>query len=222
VPQAARVRPVFKEKGAAWPLRRAQIDTSAFEASSVARAEGVELSDADCGSVLEEAISTGGSHISSLVASRRAKRRSEWDERNAVIVRLARRHGIRVPVNATVPGIDSTIIESSSCARRRLAKCLAQLWKPYTSVALRQNGVVDARCVKGPELQIMQKLEARVDGTIYVGPRDQLVDVGTVGKSASIPERIRDNLRTLAERIGLVSSHATVEAEAVISDVGDV
>lgn len=79
----------------AGALVRALID----EAAVVGRAEGAELP-ADIADRIVERIVTGApEHRSSIAVDRLAGRPTEWEARNKVIVDLADRHGIDVPLN---------------------------------------------------------------------------------------------------------------------------
>lgn len=79
----------------AGALVRALID----EAAAVGRAEGADLP-ADIAETLVERIVTGApDHRSSIALDRAAGRPTEWEARNKVVVDLADRHGIDVPLN---------------------------------------------------------------------------------------------------------------------------
>ncbi len=68
------------------------------EVAEVARAEGVEVGVGRAEQILDVVVG-GEPHISSIAADRVAGLPTEWDARNAVIERVAARHGIDVPVN---------------------------------------------------------------------------------------------------------------------------
>ena len=69
------------------------------EVAAVAHAEGVELP-ADLADRLYERIVDGApDHRSSIAVDRAAGRPTEWRSRNQVVVELAARHGIEVPLN---------------------------------------------------------------------------------------------------------------------------
>lgn len=70
-----------------------------LEIATVARAEGAEIPDAKVEDLLESLIRRAGSHLSSIVVDRIEGRATEWDARNAVVGRIAARHGIDVPLN---------------------------------------------------------------------------------------------------------------------------
>jgi 2-dehydropantoate 2-reductase len=71
----------------------------AAEVVAVGRAEGAKLAD-DLGERLWAAISKGPHlHTPSIVADRLAGRATEWQARNEVVIRLAAKHGLAVPLN---------------------------------------------------------------------------------------------------------------------------
>jgi 2-dehydropantoate 2-reductase len=71
----------------------------AAEVIAVGRAEGARLAD-DLGELLLTLLSKGPHlHTPSIVADRLAGRPTEWQARNEVVVRLAAKHGIAVPLN---------------------------------------------------------------------------------------------------------------------------
>jgi len=51
---------------------------------------------------LDEVVRTAAEGWSSIAADRRRGRPMEWSARNAVVTRLARKHGIQTPLNAAV------------------------------------------------------------------------------------------------------------------------
>ena len=69
------------------------------ECVAVGRAEGADLDDDIVRRVVEGYQASPPDSINSLLADRLAGRRSEYDARNGVIVRLAERHGIPTPLN---------------------------------------------------------------------------------------------------------------------------
>ena len=73
-----------------------------LEIAAVARAEGAEIPDASVEKLLDSLIRRAGSHLSSIVVDRIEGRATEWDARNAVVGRIAARHGIDVPLNRAV------------------------------------------------------------------------------------------------------------------------
>ncbi len=72
------------------------------EAAAVGRAEGATLPDDIGQRILDGVRALAGGHTSSIVVDRVEGRATEWRERNEVIVRLAARHGIDVPLNRAV------------------------------------------------------------------------------------------------------------------------
>ncbi|MFM9865836.1 MAG: ketopantoate reductase C-terminal domain-containing protein, partial [Micropepsaceae bacterium] len=71
----------------------------AAEVAAVARAEGAKLPD-DIGERLYAMISHGPHlHMGSIVVDRLNGRATEWVARNEVVLRLAAKHGIAVPLN---------------------------------------------------------------------------------------------------------------------------
>ena len=77
----------------------------AHECAAVARAEGVGLTEADADGVIAWIEALPADAGSSILTDRRAGRALEWEARNAVIGRLARRHGIATPVADTVAAL---------------------------------------------------------------------------------------------------------------------
>lgn len=74
----------------------------AAEVAAVARAEGAKLPD-DIGERLHAMMSRGPHlHMGSIVVDRLAGRPTEWVARNEVVLRLAAKHGIAVPLNDLV------------------------------------------------------------------------------------------------------------------------
>jgi 2-dehydropantoate 2-reductase len=69
------------------------------EVAEVARAEGAKIEGEQVEKLLEVLVRRAGSHKSSIVVDRIEGRATEWDARNAVVERFARRHGIEVPLN---------------------------------------------------------------------------------------------------------------------------
>ncbi len=81
------------------PEARAVLVALMTEAAEVARAEGAEFGP-DIAEELASVIgSSTGDHLPSIAQDRRDGLVSEWRERNEIIVRLAERHGIEVPLN---------------------------------------------------------------------------------------------------------------------------
>lgn len=81
------------------PDGRALVLALMKEVARVARAEGASITDEDVESLLESLIRRAGAHLSSIVVDRIEGRPTEWDARNAVVERIAARHGIDVPMN---------------------------------------------------------------------------------------------------------------------------
>jgi 2-dehydropantoate 2-reductase len=77
----------------------------AYECAAVARADGAPLSDEDADEVIAWLEALPPDAGSSILTDRRAGRTLEWEARNAVIGRLARRHGIATPVSDTVAAL---------------------------------------------------------------------------------------------------------------------
>jgi 2-dehydropantoate 2-reductase len=77
----------------------------AYECAAVARAEGAPLSDEDADDVMAWIADLPPDAGSSILTDRLAARALEWEARNAVIGRLARRHGIATPVSDTVAAL---------------------------------------------------------------------------------------------------------------------
>lgn len=74
----------------------------AAEAAAVGRAEGAKLPD-DIGERLIQVLAHGArGHVSSIVVDRLNGVPTEWQARNEVVVRLAAKHGIAVPLNDLV------------------------------------------------------------------------------------------------------------------------
>ncbi|MEN3281311.1 MAG: 2-dehydropantoate 2-reductase [Solirubrobacteraceae bacterium] len=77
----------------------------AYECAAVARAEGAPLSDEDADAVVAWIADLPPDAGSSILTDRLAGRALEWEARNAVIGRLARRHGIATPVSDAVAAL---------------------------------------------------------------------------------------------------------------------
>jgi 2-dehydropantoate 2-reductase len=84
---------------------RAIATALAYECAAVARAEGAPLSDQDADDVVSWIGDLPPDAGSSILTDRLAGRTLEWEARNAVIGRLARRHGIATPVSDTVAAL---------------------------------------------------------------------------------------------------------------------
>jgi 2-dehydropantoate 2-reductase len=84
---------------------RAIATALAYECAAVARAEGAPLSDEDADDVIAWIGELPPDAGSSILTDRLAGRALEWEARNAVIGRLARRHGIATPVSDTVAAL---------------------------------------------------------------------------------------------------------------------
>jgi 2-dehydropantoate 2-reductase len=69
------------------------------EVAAVGRAEGADLPDELVPLIAEGLRRGAGNHMNSITADRLAGRPTEWRARNEVVVRLAERHGIDVPLN---------------------------------------------------------------------------------------------------------------------------
>ncbi|MEM7273589.1 MAG: 2-dehydropantoate 2-reductase [Actinomycetota bacterium] len=74
------------------------------EAAEVGRAEGAVIAE-DRPAVLIAGMAAAGAHLSSIVVDRLAGVPTEWDARNAVVGRLAERHGIDVPLNRWITAL---------------------------------------------------------------------------------------------------------------------
>lgn len=89
--------------GAAWNtglewLVRAIVE----ECAAVARAEGATIPQSVIDTVVERASRAEAGHVNSMHADRLAGRPMEVDERNGVVVRLGRKHGIATPVSEVI------------------------------------------------------------------------------------------------------------------------
>merc|ERR1719158_1714738 len=73
-----------------------------MEALAVARAEGIEVSEAESRECLEKVIASKQSNKSSMAMDIDAKRQSEMDFINGFVVTLAAKHKIEVPMNRTM------------------------------------------------------------------------------------------------------------------------
>lgn len=69
------------------------------EVAAVGRAEGADLPDELVPLIAEGVRQRAGNHLNSITADRLAGRPTEWQARNEVVLRLAERHGIDVPLN---------------------------------------------------------------------------------------------------------------------------
>lgn len=72
------------------------------ECLAVARAEGAGLGDAVVDEMVAMFAAAPADMGTSMLADREARRRQEWDIRNGVIVRKARRHGLATPISDIV------------------------------------------------------------------------------------------------------------------------
>ena len=69
------------------------------EAAVVGRAEGADIPDDIADRIIERVLTGDPGHRSSIAVDRAAGRATEWEARNKVVVDLAERHGIDVPLN---------------------------------------------------------------------------------------------------------------------------
>jgi 2-dehydropantoate 2-reductase len=72
------------------------------EVVAVARAEGVDLTEADIATFLEVMATLGPDNYTSMAQDALAHRRTEVDEFAGTVVRLGERHHIPTPVNAVL------------------------------------------------------------------------------------------------------------------------
>ena len=85
---------IITDPDARW-LFRALVN----EAALVGRAEGAELPDDIADRLHERIVGGAPDHRSSIAVDRRAGRPTEWRARNQIVVELAAKHGIEVPLN---------------------------------------------------------------------------------------------------------------------------
>jgi 2-dehydropantoate 2-reductase len=71
----------------------------------VARAEGADVPDDAPEKALRVVLGAAGSHWSSITIDRREGRPMEWQVRNEVVGRVARRHGIATPLNDAITAL---------------------------------------------------------------------------------------------------------------------
>lgn len=69
------------------------------EIVAVARAEGADIPDDRPEQVLDRVVTAGAGHLSSIAVDRKLGLPTEWDARNAVVGRIAARHGLEAPLN---------------------------------------------------------------------------------------------------------------------------
>lgn len=69
------------------------------EVAAVARAEGANIAAEATAPLLDRILASGSGHVSSIAVDRLEGRATEWEARNAVVARIAQRHGIAVPLN---------------------------------------------------------------------------------------------------------------------------
>lgn len=69
------------------------------EVAAVGRAEGADLPEDLADRIIEGMLSRASGHMASIVVDRINGQPTEWDIRNAVVGRIAERHGIEVPMN---------------------------------------------------------------------------------------------------------------------------
>lgn len=72
------------------------------EVAAVGRAEGAALAPNLAEQMLAYQVANAGSHTTSIVVDRLAGVATEWRVRNEVVVRVAERHGIDVPLNRAI------------------------------------------------------------------------------------------------------------------------
>ena len=70
------------------------------ECAAVGRAEGARLAESLPEEILAQYRRQPPDSVNSLLADRRAGRRTEWDARNGAIVRIGKKHGIETPLNS--------------------------------------------------------------------------------------------------------------------------
>ena len=96
----------IRENGAAEePALRELTLAIMREILPVARAEGAEVPDDAPEKALRMVLGAAGSHWSSITVDRREGRPMEWEVRNAVVGRVARRHGIATPLNDAITAL---------------------------------------------------------------------------------------------------------------------
>lgn len=89
--------------GAAWSDGLARLVRAIVEeCAAVARAEGATIPQSVVDTVVERASEADIGHVNSMHADRLAGRPMEIEERNGVIVRLGRKHGIPTPVSEVI------------------------------------------------------------------------------------------------------------------------
>ncbi len=94
---------VNRELGAAQePALRELVLALMREVVAVGRAEGADLPDDAPEKAFAAMLRGAPDHWSSIAVDRREKRPMEWQVRNAVVGRLARRHGIATPLNDAI------------------------------------------------------------------------------------------------------------------------
>ena len=93
------------------PLR-SQLNVLMAESVAVARAEGADLDDETAARVLER-VGHAADHLSSITADVLAGRPLEWEERNAIIGRRGRHHGIPTPANDLLTALLQTVSDAA-------------------------------------------------------------------------------------------------------------
>jgi 2-dehydropantoate 2-reductase len=88
-----------------FPPAAALMRSIVGEVIRVGRAEGAVLEDSLVDSIVEREARAPRDAVNSILADRRAGRRTEADARNGVIVRLGRKHGIPTPYNEALTAI---------------------------------------------------------------------------------------------------------------------
>lgn len=81
------------------------------ECAAVGRAEGARLDHSVVEAVVDHYRNCPADAVNSIHADHRAGRRMEWDARNGVVCRLARKHAIATPVSDTVSALLAAIDE---------------------------------------------------------------------------------------------------------------
>ena len=75
------------------------------EVIQVGRAEGAKFADDAAHRALKRIMESSAEHFPSITQDRLAGQATEWVIRNQVIVRLAAKHGIAVPLNAEITAL---------------------------------------------------------------------------------------------------------------------
>lgn len=120
------------------------------------------------------------------------------------------------------PGMDSTLIKSLRSAERRMAACLAGVWKPYPLMAinLSREGVPLPQRRLG--VFMMHRENPHIHGSIYIGPNGVVADLEEVASHKPIDVQEHPSLKLLFDSLQPKKTGRTTEVETLILSSGEV